>query len=108
MSASNDPKELFERWFVVPLRLLEHIPSGDGGIVAFANSLYLYERYAKSLIDKDGRRADAAAFHAQFAADFGFAAGSDVEVFWQVARDGFLHQGMALQACRAGTSMPQW
>jgi hypothetical protein len=91
--------------FVIPLRLLEHVSSGDGGIVAFASSLYLYERYAKSLIDAAGRKADDAAFHAQLVADFGFSSPSDAEQFCHVARNGFFHQGMALQAGRGGAAL---
>ena len=108
LSVVTGPKELFERWFVIPLRLLEHISSGDGGIVAFASSLYIYERYAKSLIDAGGHKADDTAFHAQLSADFGFSSVSAAELFWRVARNGFLHQGMALQAGRGGAPLPPW
>jgi hypothetical protein len=65
-------------------------------------------RYAKSLIDADGRKADDTAFHAQLAVDFGFSSAADAEQFWHVARNGFLHQGMALQAGRGGASLPPW
>lgn len=108
MSASNNPTELFERWFVIPLRLLEHIPSGDGGIVAFASSLYLYERYATSLIDAAGSKADKAAVYGQLVTDFGFSSPTDAELFWDVARNGFLHLGMGLQAGRGGAALPPW
>jgi hypothetical protein len=110
MSASSNPTELFERWFVIPLRLLEHIPSGDGGIVAFASSLYLYERYAKSLIIAAGRKAGKTALYGQLVTDFGFCSPKDAEVFWDVARNGFLHlgMGMALQARRGVAPLPPW
>jgi hypothetical protein len=100
--------ELFERWFIVPLRQLEHIPAGDGAIVAFASCLYLYERFAKSLLDYSGKKADDAAFYAQLASDFGFASAADAELFWRIARNGFLHQGMPLQAERGGAALPPW
>jgi hypothetical protein len=107
MTATTDPKELFERWFIIPLRCLEQIPSGDGGIVAFATSLYLYERYAISLIDAAGQKADDDAFHLQLARDFAFSNAADATLFWKVARHGFLHQGMAL-AQQRGVAVPLW
>lgn len=41
----NDPKELFRRWYKVPLKILEGIPRGDGGWIALATSCFLFERY---------------------------------------------------------------
>jgi hypothetical protein len=103
-----DASELFERWFVVPLRHLEQIRSGDGAIIAFTSSLYLYERFARSLLDASGKKADDAAFHSQLVSDFGFSSTSDAELFWHVARNGFLHQGMPLQAGRGAATLPCW
>ena len=102
-----NPKELFERWFVVPLHLLEHVPSGDGAIVAFTSSLYLYERYAKSLIDASKHKADDTAFYAQLVGDFRFSHVNDAKLFWNVARNGFLHQGMAMVQ-QHGAELPPW
>lgn len=105
---STNPVELFERWFIIPLRQVEQIPSGDGAIVAYTSCLYLYERYAKSLLDSSGKKADDAAFYAQLASDFGFLSAADGELFWHIVRDGFLHQGMPLQAGRGGVALPSW
>jgi hypothetical protein len=107
MSTSNDPKELFERWFTIPVRLLEQIPSGDGAIVVFATCLYLYERFAKSLLDSSGKKADDSAFYAQLALDFGLT-GNQPQTFWDVARNGFLHQGMPKQSARSADKLPPW
>jgi hypothetical protein len=107
MKATTDPKELFERWFIIPLRCLEQIPSGDGGIVAFSTSLYLYERYAKSLIDAVGCKANRAAFCSQLASDFALSK-ADAELFWDLARVGFLHQGMALSQRRGDAAPTPW
>ena len=107
MKATSDPQELFERWFIIPLRCLEQIPSGDGGIVAFSASLYLYERYAKSLVDAAGGKADDAALYTQLMTDFGFATADDAKLFWNVVRNGFLHQGMAM-AQQHGAALPPW
>jgi hypothetical protein len=108
MRVTTDPKELFERWYIVPLRALEQIPSGDGGIIAFASSLYVYERYAKALLDASGCKADNDGLYSQLVADFGFRDATDAKLFWRVARDGFLHQGMGLQADRGRISLPPW
>ncbi len=86
----DDPVELFNLWYRDPLKKLGR----DGGFIALAISCLLYERYADALrVDVD-RDADCEEFRArQLAADLGLSpevAGK----FWDVMRNGLLHQAM--------------
>lgn len=104
----SDPQELFERWYVVPLRWLEAIPNGDGAFVAFAVSLALYERFAKAAIKKDtGKKANDIALCGRLAQDFGVSE-SEAEEFWQVMRHGLQHQAMPMQSQQGASSLPGW
>ncbi len=91
--------ENFERWYVAPLRLLEQMPNGDGGVIALATSCFLYERYAQA-VRKPHLHSDAVI--AQLSIDFGIA--SEVaETFWKSMRNGLLHSGMPNTDC-----IPHW
>lgn len=88
-------KTLFERWYVAPLKKVEELPNGDGGLVAVSVSCYLYERYAVAVLDARGVKADREAVVQQLAADFSVNSAT-AEAFWEMVRHGFLHQGMPL------------
>lgn len=100
-------QDLFNRWFREPLVHLELLPEGDGALVALGISCVLYERYARTLIKSTSKKADDAALLNQFAADFSVDA-STTNMFWQVIRNGLLHQGIGLQAANRGTQFPEW
>jgi hypothetical protein len=98
--------ETFRRWFCTPLRELEKLPDGDGAFVALAVSCFLYERYATAILKESGTTADDAAKRKQLASDFGVDLRT-AEAFWDVIRNGFLHQGMGKQVDR-GVVLPSW
>lgn len=93
----------FKLWYVEPLRALEAMPSGQGGFVALATACFLYERYAAAVLRSQGRKADKAAKVGQLCKDFGVDQAT-AEAFWNIIRDGILHQGMPLQR----KDLPQW
>ena len=88
-----DPKVSFQRWYVDPLRKLQEIPNGDGGFVALSTSCFLYERYAVTVIKGGGGKADRDTKILQFMNDFNTDKPT-AEAFWDVIRDGMLHQAM--------------
>ncbi len=103
-----DPIRLFKRWYVRPLRELEKLPDGDGGFVVLATCCFLYERYAKAYLRDSGEKASDENVIGQFARDFGVQR-NVAEVFWNVIRNGFLHQGMPkARDDRGRTSLPGW
>ncbi|TSA50185.1 hypothetical protein D4R47_02630 [archaeon] len=103
-----DPRKLFERWYVQPLRELEKLPDGDGGFVVLATCCFLYERYARAYLRDSGEKASDENVICQLSRDFGVP--RDIaEVFWNVIRNGFLHQGMPKARDNRGrTSLPGW
>jgi hypothetical protein len=86
----------FILWYVEPLRVLEQLHEGQGGFVALATACVLYERYAKAVLSSQGQKADRPGLLVQMEADFGVDRATS-EAFWDVMRDGLLHQGMPLQ-----------
>ena len=98
-------QELFDRWFVNPLEQLKSIPNGDGGFIALATCCFLYERYAKTIISKSGKKADRSSLIKLFAADFGTNE-ETAEAFWDIIRDGILHQGLPKQIEHGRKNLP--
>lgn len=99
--------QLFDIWYVQPLRALENLPGGAGGFIALATSCFLYERYAKALIRAQGSKASEENLIRQFAEDFD----TDQETatcFWKEMRHGLLHQGMPKKKERGSSQMPHW
>ena len=96
----------FSLWYIEPLRTLESMPGGHGGFIALATACFLYERYATAILSVQGRKADRAAKLNQLVSDFGVDHAT-AEAFWDVIRDGLLHQGMPMQK-RQGTALPRW
>jgi hypothetical protein len=98
-------EELFDRWFVSPLGMLQSIPNGDGGFIALATCCFLYERYAVAIIKKSGRKADKSSLIQRFAKDFGTSEETS-EAFWSVIRHGILHQGFPKQSEHGKRNLP--
>ena len=103
----KDAVNLFKRWYEVPLKELEKIPNGDGGLVVLGSACFLYERYASALIDERGDKVTEDAKIDQMAADFGVDKDT-AEVFWRTVRHGMLHQGMPLMQTRSGKPVAGW
>ena len=103
----NDPKELFDRWFVAPLKKLEELPHGDGGFVVLATSCYLYERYARAFLKDSGQTANDSNLIKQLEHDFNVNHNT-AEVFWTVIRNGLLHQAMPVQRSQKAQTLRRW
>ena len=98
-------QELFDRWFVSPLGKLQSIPNGDGGFIALATCCFLYERYAIASIKKSGKKANKPSLIRQFVDDFGTTE-ETAKAFWDVVRDGILHQGLPKQSEHGRKNLP--
>jgi hypothetical protein len=97
----------FNYWFVVPVQHLRSIPNNDGSFVALAISLFLYERYASVMLKQRGMKVNEKNIPKQIVVDFGI----DEHVaraFWDVMRNGLLHQGMPKQAEKGRKTLPDW
>jgi hypothetical protein len=98
--------ELFRKWYVEPLRALEAMPEGQGGFIALATACFLYERYAVAALKAQRKKANLIAKVNQLTNDFNV----DEETawaFWNVIRDGLLHQAMPMQQ-QHGKTVPRW
>jgi len=103
---TSDERIRFDRWFTAVFAALRQLPDGDGALVALSTALYLYERYAAAKLDAGGHKADRASKLSQLAADFGISP-DEAETFWNVFRNGLLHQGMPVQL-QGGAPLPKW
>ena len=106
-STMPDARELFRRWYIAPLRRLEELPNGDGGFVVLATACFLYERYAKAFLKAAGDSGTTDNLIARLSADFGIPDDA-ARAFWNVIRDGFLHQGMPLIKNQQGNLVDGW
>lgn len=103
----SEDYEHFNQWFVVPLRTLEKLPNGQGGFVALGAACFLYERYAKALLQTEGKKSGTPQLLSQIASDFSVDKAT-AEAFWDVIRNGVLHQGMPLQKNHGNKTLPSW
>jgi hypothetical protein len=97
----------FNRWFVRPMDRLQRLPNDDGAFITLMTSLVLYERLVKTAAIRARKKASLAAIIEQLVNDFDVTE-DQAEVFWNMIRDGFLHQGMPLQGGRGGRQYPKW
>ncbi len=105
MSTQN-ARELFEIWYVKPLRELELIPDGAGAFIALATSCFLYERYVDALVEEIGKRPSEQSRIKQLVVDFGIDEEA-AQIFWDVMRNGILHKGMPKRKDRS-RELPLW
>ncbi len=103
---TSDEQIKFDRWFTRVFAALRQLPEGDGAIAALSIALYLYERYAVAKLEAGGRKADWAGKLLQLAADFGITS-DEADAFWNVFRNGLLHQGMPVQL-QGRSRLPKW
>jgi hypothetical protein len=96
----------FKMWYVEPLRALEAMPMGQGGFIALATACFLYERYAVAVLNAQGKKADRSGKLSQLVNDFNVD-DATAKAFWDVIRDGLLHQGMPMQQ-KQGKILPRW
>jgi len=102
-----NPEESFNSWFVVPVRWLQAVPNNDGSFVALATALFLYERYAAIKLKQRGIKAIEKNIPKQIAIDFDINE-HIAEDFWDVMRNGLLHQGMPKQSEQGKRKFPEW
>ena len=100
-------EESFNHWFVVPMQWLQTVPNNDGSFIALATALFLYERYAAIKLKQRGIKATEKNIHKQIAIDFGINEHT-AEDFWEVMRNGLLHQGMPKQSEQGEKKFPEW
>ena len=102
-----DPKDFFERWYEAPLKKLEELPNGDGGFVVLATACFLYERYVVACIKERGDTATPDAKIDALSKDFNID-DKTANVFWDVIRNGFLHQAMPKMKDKGGETVKGW
>jgi hypothetical protein len=96
----------FKRWFEKPLEAVKKVCGADGGFVALGVSCPLYERYVMAVYERqpylevelENPRKDENRnrIHKALMVDFDISEGT-AEVFWDVIRNGILHQSMPSQ-----------
>ena len=91
-------KYLFELWYIKPLHMLRVFKGegGDGTFIALATCLFLYERYAKTTLKISGKKVKDKELYRQFATDFNTDENTS-KIFWNIMRNGILHQAMPKQ-----------
>jgi hypothetical protein len=82
---------LFKAWFVKPMEKMDI----DGGFVAFMVALALYERLIVAKLVLEHGRADEDAQKQKKAEDLGLT-DREQSIFWDLFRNGLLHEGMPL------------
>ena len=89
-------RELFSIWYIEPLRKLQEMPEGQAGFVILGTACFLYERYAVANLKNQNKKADKKGLVQQLASDFGID-NATATAFWDVIRNGMLHEGMRLR-----------
>ena len=93
----------FHRWYIASIAKLKELPDGDGGFVAMAMAMPLYERFvgvARGV--PDDASVTLKDISAQLASDLATEAGcsidqKDLETFWNIFRNGILHRAFPKQ-----------
>lgn len=83
----------FEMWFVQPVEKLKELPNGAGGFVAFMVGLALYERLISAKLKFKNLSSNEETFKKAMAEDLRLS-DKDRSIFWDMLRNGLLHQGM--------------
>jgi len=96
----------YNLWYVQPLRALEAMPGGQGGFIALATACFLYERYAIAILRTQDKKADKTGILEKLSSDFKVN-NATAKAFWDVIRDGLLHQGMPMQM-KHGKLLPKF
>ena len=90
------PEELFRRWFVAPIEVLQReLPKGDGAFVALMAILPLYERAIIAELKLARQDISQETIGTRVESDLGINEDTRRR-FWAIYRNGFMHQGMGL------------
>ena len=93
--------ELFERWFGRSIEKLAELPNGDGAFAALMIALPLYDCFIHAKLKLEGRPTTDAIVQNEMGADLGLT-DYQRQVFWDVFRNGFMHQEWPKKAKRSG------
>jgi hypothetical protein len=100
----NKNYDNFVIWFKKPMEML--YPNGDAGFVVLMTSLPLIERFLREVSGAhEGNLNDR--FHDDFAKIFDLKNRDDARTFWQIYRNGLLHQAALCGVNRNGTILPR-
>jgi len=89
----EDSIRSFNLWFVEPIEKLKELPNGSGGIIAFMIGLALYERLIIAKLKFENCPSDEESIRKAMSEDLQLSE-SQQRVFWDMLRNGFLHQAM--------------
>ncbi|HEV8717826.1 MAG TPA: hypothetical protein VGX03_34010 [Candidatus Binatia bacterium] len=93
MRPGATPLDRFNAWFTRAIDKLKELPEGDGAFAAILISLPLYERYIVAKLKLDGRQPTKKNIRDEISSDLNLDEGQ-FRVFWEMFRNGFMHQGM--------------
>jgi len=91
-------RENFQKWFCIPLKVLEDLPCRNGGFIILLVSCALYERYVRAILFNNDpcneRPLKNMEIVTQLECDFKPAKQDLCLKFWNICRDGMAHTGM--------------
>jgi hypothetical protein len=93
MEKETNALDLFRLWFVQPIEKLKETPEGSGGFIALMVGLVLYERLLIAKLKLENRPTDDETIQQAMAVDLKLT-DSQRRIFWDVLRNGLLHQAV--------------
>ena len=89
-----NPEQLFDRWFTQSIAKLKELPTGDGAFAALMIAIPLYERFIVGKLKLAGSETKEDNVKQEVAADLNLD-DRQRSIFWEMFRNGFMHQAMA-------------
>jgi len=89
-----EASEFFNRWYVQSIAKLKELPNGDGAFAALMIAMPLYERYIVAKLKLAGTETSDSNVKQEIADDLRLEAHKR-SIFWDMFRNGFMHQAMA-------------
>ena len=80
-------------WFVKPIEILNNLPEGDGSFAIIMIALPLYERFIVAKLKLEGKPTGEENVREEIALDLKLSS-HERSIFWEIFRNGFMHQGM--------------
>lgn len=94
MKPGATPVERFNAWFAAAIDKLRELPDGDGAFAALLIALPLYERGIIAKLKLGGHSTSEDDIRREIGLDLNLKE-SDRRIFWDMFRNGFMHQAMA-------------